>query len=113
MSRISPNSRLVLSTPHYAFATGVTPLIFHPEQGTEFMAQRYIDFLGERGIQDSINDVASPWQNGFVESIKHELGDVNWFESVRGNLPAHPPLKSQPYPTALGIPQPFSLVKRS
>lgn len=80
------DSQLVLSTLHQAFATGVTPLVFHSDQGTEFMAQRCTDYLEEHGVQVSVSDVASPWQNGYVESFfgrfKHELGDVNRFEAV-------------------------------
>lgn len=80
------NSQLVLSTLHQAFATGVTPLTFHSDQGTEFMAQPCTDDLEHRGVQISVSDVASPWQNGYVESFfgrfKHELGDVNRFDSV-------------------------------
>ena len=80
------DSHLVLATLHQAFATGVTPLIFHSDQGTEFMAQRCTDYLDERDVQISVSDVASPWQNGFVESFygrfKHELGDLDRFESA-------------------------------
>ena len=80
------DSHLVLSTLRQAFATGVTPLIFHSDQGTEFMAQHCTDYLENRGVQVSVSDVASPWQNGYVESFfgrfKYELGDVNRFESA-------------------------------
>lgn len=80
------DSQLVLATLHQAFATGVTPFIFHSDQGTEFMAQRCTDVLEARGAQISVSDVASPWQNGYVESFygrfKHELGDLNRFESA-------------------------------
>jgi putative transposase len=80
------DSQLVLSTLHQAFATGATPLIFHSDQGTEFMAQRCTDDLEARGVQISVSEVASPWQNGYVESFfgrfKHELGDLNRFESA-------------------------------
>jgi transposase InsO family protein len=80
------DSYLVLSTLHQAFATGLTPLIFHSDQGTEFMAQRCTDYLEDRGVRISVSDVASPWQNGHVESFygrfKHELGDLNRFESA-------------------------------
>jgi transposase InsO family protein len=79
-------SDLVLSTLQQAFTTGVTPLIFHSDQGTEFMAQTCTNYLEKRGVQISVSDVASPWQNGYVESfygrLKHELGDVNRFASV-------------------------------
>jgi putative transposase len=80
------DSQLVLATLHQAFATGQTPVIFHSDQGSEFMAQRCTDYLELRGVQVSVSDVASPWQNGYIESFfgrfKHEFGDVNRFESV-------------------------------
>jgi len=80
------DSQLVLTTLNQAFATGVTPTIFHSDQGSEFMAQRCTDALEDRGVQISVSDVASPWQNGFIESFygrfKHELGDLNRFETV-------------------------------
>lgn len=80
------DSHLVLSTLHQAFATGRTPLIFHSDQGTEFMAQCCTECLEDHGVQISVSDVASPWQNGYVESFygrfKHELGDVNRFASA-------------------------------
>lgn len=80
------DSRLVLATLHQAFETGVTPLIFHSDQGTEFMAQRCTAYLEDRDVQLSVSDVASPWQNGYVESFfgrfKHELGDLNRFETA-------------------------------
>lgn len=80
------DSHLVLSTLHQAFATGRTPTIFHSDQGTEFMAQQCTDYLEEHGVHISVSDVASPWQNGFVESFfgrfKHELGDLDRFTSA-------------------------------
>jgi len=80
------DSHLVLSTLQQAFATGRTPSIFHSDQGTEFMAQRCTDYLEARGVQISVSDKASPWQNSYVESFygrfKHELGDVDRFEST-------------------------------
>ena len=80
------DSHLVLSTLHQAFATGRTPAIFHSDQGTEFMAQRCTDYLENHGVQVSVSDTASPWQNGYMESFfgrfKLELGDINRFESA-------------------------------
>jgi transposase InsO family protein len=80
------DSQLVLATLHQAFATGLTPLIFHSDQGSEFMAQCCTDCLEDRGILISVSDVASPWQNGYVESFfgrfKYELGDINRFASA-------------------------------
>ncbi len=61
-------------------------MIFHSDQGTEFMAQRCTDYLEQLGIQISVSDVASPWQNGYQESFfgrfKEESGDPNRFESI-------------------------------
>ena len=80
------DSQLVLATLHQAAATGHFPQIFHSDQGNEFMAQRCTDYLEAWGVQISVSDVASPWQNGYVESFygrfKHELGDFNRFESA-------------------------------
>jgi putative transposase len=80
------DSQLVLSTLHQAIATGVTPSIFHSDQGSEFMAQRCTDYLEDRGVRISVSDAASPWQNGYIESFfgrfKQELGDVNRFASA-------------------------------
>jgi len=79
------DSHLVLATLRQAFATGFQPQVFHSDQGNEFMAQRCTDYLEQRGVKLSVSDVASPWQNGYVESFfgrfKHELGDINRFDS--------------------------------
>jgi len=80
------DSHLVLATLQQALAIGHKPQIFHSDQGSEFMAQRCTDFLEQRGVQISVSDVASPWQNGYIESfygrLKHELGDLNRFETL-------------------------------
>jgi len=77
--------QLVLATLQQGLATGHKPQIFHSDQGTEFMAQRCTDYLEQRDIQISVSDVASPWQNGYIESfygrLKHEIGDLNRFET--------------------------------
>jgi transposase InsO family protein len=79
------DSKLVLATLQQAFASGHMPLLFHSDQGTEFMAKRCTGDLEARGVQISVSDVASPWQNGFVESFygrfKAEFGDIDRFES--------------------------------
>ncbi len=80
------DSHLVLAMLQQALASGAKPGIFHSDQGNEFMAQRCTDYLTLHGIQISISDVGSPWQNGFKESFygrfKDELGDVNRFDFV-------------------------------
>lgn len=78
------DSHLVLATLKQALAEGQAPAIFHSDQGTEFMAQACTDYLEQRGVRISVSDIASPWQNGYVESFfgrfKQELGDINRFE---------------------------------
>ncbi len=80
------NSQLVLETLQQAFKTGATPTIFHSDQGNEFMAQRFTDYLEQRDVQISVSAVASPWQNGYCESFfgrfKQEFGDPDRFESA-------------------------------
>ena len=80
------DSQLVLATLHQAFATRQRPAIFHTDQGTEFMAQQCTDYLEERKVRISVSDVASPWQNGFMElffgRFKQELGDLDRFTSA-------------------------------
>lgn len=79
------DSHLVMATLQLALSSGHRPTIFHSDQGTEFMAQQCTDYLDQRGIQISVSDAASPWQNGYIESfygrLKHEVGDLNRFET--------------------------------
>lgn len=79
------DSQLVLTTLKQALATRHTPHIFHSDQGNEFMARRCTDYLEQRGVQISVSDVASPWQNGYIESfygrLKHELGALDRFDT--------------------------------
>jgi transposase InsO family protein len=86
------DSHLVLATLKQALAEGQPPTIFHSDQGTEFMAQCCTDYLEQRGVRISVSDVASPWQNGYVESFfgrfKQELGDINRFETAGEMLAA-------------------------
>jgi putative transposase len=80
------NSHLVLSILQQAHSTGAKPSIFHSDQGNEFMAQRCTDYLEQRGVQISVSDVASPWQNGYCESFfgrfKEEFGDPDRFDTI-------------------------------
>ena len=81
------DSRLVLAALKMAILiTGTVSLIFHSDQGTEFMAEAVINFLQSKGVKISVSDKASPWQNGYKESFfgrfKDEFGDVNRFNSI-------------------------------
>ena len=79
------NSQLVVTTLKQAL-TKATPLIFHSDQGSEFMANTSTNYLEERGVKISVSDKASPWQNGYQESFfgrfKEEFGDPNRFETI-------------------------------
>ncbi len=81
------NSDLVLATIKQAIInTRKAPLIFHTDQGTEFMAKLCTDYLESLGVKVSASDKASPWQNGYQESFfgkfKDEAGDLNRFETA-------------------------------
>lgn len=56
------------------------------------MAQVCTDYLEQRGVHISVSDVASPWQNGYIESFfgrfKQELGNINRFETAGEMLAA-------------------------
>lgn len=80
------NAALVLQCLKQAIMTaGSLPTYFHSDQGTEFMAGVVTHYLELQGVQVSVSDKASPWQNGFQESFfgrfKAEFGDINRFES--------------------------------
>jgi putative transposase len=81
------DSSLVLSTIKQAVAKAQThPLIFHTDQGAEFMATTCTDYLEKRDTKISVSDKASPWQNGYQESFfgkfKDESGDFNRYDTV-------------------------------
>jgi putative transposase len=81
------DSKLVFAAIQMAIKiTNTTPLLFHSDQGTEFMAQLCTSFLEGLGTKISVSDKASPWQNGYQESFfgrfKEEFGDINRFETV-------------------------------
>lgn len=81
------DSELVLRSIETAIGTtnNTIPIIFHSDQGTEFMAENITGFLEQLGVKISASDKASPWQNGYQESFfgkfKDEIGDINRFET--------------------------------
>ncbi len=79
------DSALVLEALEIALITSKThPVIFHSDQGTEFMAEVCTNLLEQLGTNISASDKASPWQNGYQESFfgkfKDDVGDINRFE---------------------------------
>lgn len=78
---------LILSTVKQAMMmAGTLPKVFHTDQGKEYMAQVVINFLESNEVAISVSDKASPWQNGYQESLfgrfKEEMGDMARFETT-------------------------------
>lgn len=81
------DSELVLKTiKEAALKTGRFPRIFHSDRGRENLAQIVTDYLEANGVQISVSDPGSPWQNGWSESFfsrfKGESGNLNRFETL-------------------------------
>ena len=62
------------------------PDIIHSDQGSEYTGKLYEDFCISSGIQMSMSNKGSPWQNGYQESFydkfKIDLGDPNRFDTL-------------------------------
>jgi putative transposase len=81
------NGDLVLKTLKEAILkTDKPPLIFHRDRGGEYLSEACLALLQKTGIQISVSDPGSPWQNGwsesFFSSLKTESGDFNRFENL-------------------------------
>lgn len=78
---------LVLKTLKEAVMNaGRAPRIFHSDRGREFLSMQCIRFLENIGVQISVSDPGSPWQNTWSESFfsrfKAEFGNFNRFETL-------------------------------
>lgn len=78
---------LVLRALTHAIERTITvPVYLHSDQGSEYDAKRYEDYVLGKGIILSMSKKASPWENPFQESFysqfKVDLGFVNRFEIV-------------------------------
>ncbi len=64
--------------------TGVTPLYFHCDQGSEYDSKEYEILMQEYQIKLSMSRKGHPWENGYQESFysnfKLELGDPERFD---------------------------------
>lgn len=62
------------------------PDIIHSDQGSEYTGEIYTDFCISSGMQISMSEKGSPWQNGYQESFydkfKIDLGDPSRFDSL-------------------------------
>lgn len=80
------SSALVVQALVSALMDHPRPDIIHSDQGSEYTGEVYADFCDSSGIQISMSEKGSPWQNGYQESFydkfKIDLGDPNRFESL-------------------------------
>lgn len=60
---------------------GKLPRYFHSDQGSEYQSEEHTAFLEKLGVEISMSEKSSPWQNGYQESFysqfKLELGNLN------------------------------------
>ena len=80
------SSGLVIQAIVSALMNHSKPDIIHSDQGSEYTSEIYTDFCFSSGIQISMSDKGSPWQNGYQESFydkfKIDLGDPNRFDTL-------------------------------
>lgn len=81
------DTKLVLGAIEHAIErTGKVPFFLHSDQGSEYDAKIYEDYVLGKGIVLSMSHKASPWENAFQESFysqfKVDLGFVSRFETV-------------------------------
>jgi len=62
------------------------PDIIHSDQGSEYTAKIFQDFCLSAGVDISMSEKGSPWQNGYQESFydkfKVDLGDPSRFDDL-------------------------------
>jgi putative transposase len=81
------DTALVLGAIKHALErTGKVPVFLHSDQGSEYDAKAYEDYVLGKGIIISMSHKSSPWENAFQESFysqfKVDLGYVSRFETV-------------------------------
>jgi len=81
------NTNLVLGAIKHAIQrAGKVPTYLHSDQGSEYDAKVYEDYVLGKSIIISMSHKSSPWENAFQESFysqfKVELGLVSRFETV-------------------------------
>lgn len=71
---------------HASERTGLTPQIFHSDQGSEYVSGAYETLLANLHIRASQSKKSSPWENGYQESFynnfKLELEDPKRFQHL-------------------------------
>lgn len=81
------DTNLVLGAiKHAILRIGIVPVYLHSDQGSEYVAKAYEEFVLRQGIIISMSHKSSPWENPFQESFysqfKVDLGYVSRFETV-------------------------------
>ncbi len=81
------DTKLVLGALKHAVGrTGAVPVYLHSDQGSEYDAKEYEEYVLGKGVIISMSKKASPWENPFQESFysqfKVDLGYVSRFETV-------------------------------
>jgi len=81
------DTALVLGAVKHAIErTGRVPIFLHSDQGSEYDAKAYEDYVLGKGIIISMSRKSSPWENPFQESFysqfKVDLGYVGRFAAV-------------------------------
>ena len=71
---------------HAIERTRAVPVYLHSDQGSEYAAKAYEEYVMGKGIILSMSKKSSPWENAFQESFysqfKVDLGYVSRFETV-------------------------------
>lgn len=82
------NQELILGALEHALskADRTRPKYLHSDQGSEYQAQSYVNTTQAAGIQISMSNKSSPWQNAYQESFysqfKVDLGDPDRFDEI-------------------------------
>lgn len=81
------DTQLVMGALKHAIErTRTVPIYLHSDQGSEYDAKAYEEYVLEKGVIISMSKKHSPWENAFQESFysqfKVDLGVVNRFETV-------------------------------
>ena len=81
------DTNLVLGALKHAIErTGTVPIYLHSDQGSEYDAKKYEEYVIRNGIIISMSKKASPWENAFQESFysqfKVDLGFISRFEAM-------------------------------
>lgn len=81
------DTALVLKALMHAIErTGTIAIFLHSDQGSEYDAKEYADYVLKKGMIMSMSHKGHPWENGFQESFygkfKVDLGDMNRFDTL-------------------------------